>query len=251
MVQVESRDGIAVLRFDRPPANAIELGLVRALEEALGPLEADAGTRALVVTGQGGFFSAGLDLKVVPAYGPVDQRALVMTINRALGRLYGLGCPTVAAVNGHALAGGLVMALGCDFRIGARGAYRLGLTESRVGIPYPLVAMTVVRAELAPAVARRVVLLGRHQTPEDALAAGILDELAPPDRVLPRALEVARELAALPRASYARIKRQLRADALDRIERALATGADPLLDGWLTSETAPAAAEVLARGPRG
>ena len=247
MIRVESTDGIALVRFERPPANAIELESAVALEETLARLEADAETCAVVLTGHGEFFSAGLDLKVVPTYGPEQQRTMVMAINRLLGRLYGLGLPAVAAVNGHAIAGGLVVVLACDVRIGRDGTYRLGLTETRAAVPYPLAAMTVVTAELAPAVARRRVLLARNGTPDDALAEGILDELVAGESVLARAVEVARELAALPRLAYARIKRQLRSRSLERIGQALASGTDPLLEEWLAPETAAAAADVLRR----
>ena len=200
-----------------------------------------------MLTGHGEFFSAGLDLKVVPTYGPEQQRTMVMAINRLVGRLYGLGLPTVAAVNGHAIAGGLVVVLACDFRIGRRGSYRLGLTETRAAVPYPVAAMTVVTTELAPAVARRAVLLARNGTPENALADGILDEVQDGEAIIARALDVARELAALPRSAYASIKRQLRATALERIAAVLATGADPLVETWLGAETASAAAELLGR----
>ena len=247
MIRVESTDGIALVRFERPPANAIELESATKLEETLARLEAEDGTRAVVLTGHGEFFSAGLDLKVVPTYGPEQQRTMVMAINRLVGRLYGLGLPTVAAVNGHAIAGGLVVVLACDFRIGRRGPYRLGLTETRAAVPYPVAAMTVVTTELSPAVARRAVLLARNGTPENALADGILDEVQDGEAIIARALDVARELAALPRSAYASIKRQLRATALERIAAVLATGADPLVETWLGAETASAAAELLGR----
>ena len=247
MIRVESTDGIALVRFERPPANAIELESATKLEETLARLEAEDGTRAVVLTGHGEFFSAGLDLKVVPTYGPEQQRTMVMAINRLVGRLYGLGLPTVAAVNGHAIAGGLVVVLTCDFRIGRRGSYRLGLTETRAAVPYPVAATTVVTTELAPAVARRAVLLARNGTPENALADGILDEVQDGEAIIARALDVARELAALPRSAYASIKRQLRATALERIAAVLATGADPLVETWLGAETASAAAELLGR----
>ncbi|TMA52554.1 MAG: enoyl-CoA hydratase/isomerase family protein [Deltaproteobacteria bacterium] len=247
MIRVESTDGIALVRFERPPANAIELESATALEETLARLEADPATQAVVLTGHAEFFSAGLDLKVVPTYGPEQQRAMVMAINRLIGRLYGLGIPAVAAVNGHAIAGGVVVVLACDFRIGRRGPYRLGLTETRAAVPYPVAAMTVVTTELSPAVARRAVPLARNGTPENALADGILDELETGDAVLSRALAVARELAALPRSAYASIKRQLRAPALERIGNVLATGSDPLVVGWLAPETSSAAAGLLGR----
>jgi enoyl-CoA hydratase len=239
--------GVRVLRFDRPPANAIDLPTAERLGEAIPGVLEDAGTRALVITGRPGFFSAGLDLKAVPAYGPDRQRAMVDAINRLLLRVYAAPVPVVAAVSGHAIAGGLVLALACDWRVGARGAFRLGLTESRVAVPYPFAAMTVVRSELAPAASRALVLVGRNVDPEAALGLGVLDELAAAEALRERALAVAADLAATPREGYARVKRQLRGEAIARIEACIEQGSDPLLASWLGSETASAASDMLHR----
>ena len=238
--------GVVVIRIDRPPANAIELGSLREMESALAGLEGDPDARALVLTGTGSCFSAGLDLKVVPGYGPEQQRETVLAIDRALARLYGLPIPTVAAVNGHAIAGGLVFALACDQRIGARGNHRIGLTEARAGIPFPAVAMAVVRAELAPAAARRLTLAARNYGPEQALADGVLDELVEPEALLERARAVALELAGTPPDAYARIKEQLRAETLAYARRVAETGEDPLADAWLGAGTRAASAALLA-----
>jgi enoyl-CoA hydratase len=238
--------GIVLLRIERPPANAIELGCLREMEAALAGLEGDAEARALVLTGSGSCFSAGLDLKVVPGYGPEEQRETVLGIDRALARLYGLPIPTVAALNGHAIAGGLVFALACDQRIAARGTYRIGLTEARAGIPFPAAVIAVVRAELPPAAARRLVLAARNHGPEQALGDGVLDELVAPDALLERAQEVARELAATPPEAYARIKEQLRAATLAEVRRIAETGADPLAGSWLGTGTRTASAALLA-----
>jgi enoyl-CoA hydratase/carnithine racemase len=105
--------------------------------------------------------------------------------------------------------------------------------------------MAVVLAEMSPAVGRRRTLLARNSNSQDALTEGILDELQPPDRVLPRALEVARDLALAPPIAYAQIKRQLRAETLAAIEPAVAAGTDPLLDSWLSGDTKGAAASLL------
>src|SRR5262245_4444640 len=249
-LRLTRNEGFAVLRFDRPPANAIELGCLREMEAVLGELERDAGVRALVLTGTGSCFSAGLDLKVVPGYGPAEQRETVLAIDRSLARLYGLPMPTVAALNGHAIAGGLVFALACDQRIGVRGAHRIGLTEARAGTPFPAVAMAVVQAELAPAAARRLVLAARNYGSEQALADGVLDELVAPEALLERAQAVARELAAAPREAYARIKQQLRAETLAELRRIAETGDDRLADSWLGAGTRAASAALLA-GTRG
>ncbi|HZR83686.1 MAG TPA: enoyl-CoA hydratase/isomerase family protein [Candidatus Binatia bacterium] len=246
-VAIERLGEVAVVRFDRPPANAIELGSARELGEAVERTARDESVRALVLTGVPGLFSAGLDLKLVPQYGAAEQREMVLAIDRFVLALYGAPLPTVAAVSGHAIAGGLVVALTCDHRVGAAGAFRIGLTESRVAVPYPLAAMAVVRAELAPPVARALVLRGRNVAPEEAVRLGVLDEVVPAADCLERALAVARDLAQIPRDGYARIKRQLREETISRIERCVATGEDPLAASWLTAEAAPAAQAMLAK----
>jgi enoyl-CoA hydratase/carnithine racemase len=247
-IQLETSAGIATLQLNRPPANALDLELLAELAETFAELENRADLRALVVTGTGRFFSAGLDLKAVPAYSRDEQRRLATELNRMVGRLYGLPLPVVAAVNGHAIAGGVIVALSCDYRIGAEGDYKIGLTEARVGVVFPVGPMAVVQGELSHPAARRAVLLARNVTPREALAEGLLDEVQPAERLLARAVEMAEEMAALPRASFGRIKRQMRAAALARIDDAVGNQNEPVLDSWLGAEMASASAEVLAGG---
>ena len=248
MIQLEMSAGIATLRLNRPPANALDLALITALADKFAELESQPEVRALIVTGAGRFFSAGLDLKAVPAYSRDEQRALANNLNRMVGRLYGLPLPVVAAVNGHSIAGGVIVALSCDYRIGAAGDYKIGLTEARVGVTFPVGPMAVVQGELSHPAARRAVLLARNVGPQEALAQGLLDELQPAEQLLSRATEMAEEMAALPRTAYGRIKRQMRAAALARIDDAVNNQNEPVLDSWLDAETASASAEVLSRG---
>lgn len=246
-IQIERIGQIAVLRIDRPPANAIDLDLADEFAIALEDIEAANGIGALIVTGAGSCFSAGLDLKVVPTYDRAQQQAMVMQVNRLFGRLYGLPLPTIAAVNGHAIAGGVILTLACDCRIGAEGDYKLGLAEMRVGVPFPVAAMAIVRSELSHPVARMMVLTARNSSPDDAVSMGVLDELQPPERLLPRAIEVATEMAALPHSVYGRIKRQLRGAALAQIDDAISNRNEPMLDSWLSTQTRAASAEALKR----
>jgi enoyl-CoA hydratase len=246
-IQLEMNAGIATLRLDRPPANALDLSFITALADTFTELEDRDDLRALIVTGAGRFFSAGLDLKMVPTYSRDEQRALANNLNRMVGRLYGLPLPVVAAVNGHSIAGGVIVALSCDYRIGAEGDYKIGLTEARVGVVFPVGPMAVVQNELSHSSARRAVLRARNVGPQEALAEGLLDELQPAEALLARATEIAEEMAALPRESFGRIKRQMRAVALARINEAVSNQNDPVLGSWLTAETASASAQVLTR----
>jgi enoyl-CoA hydratase len=245
-IHIEESGDVAVVRIDRPPANALDLELLEeghAVREQLAAAEPG----AVVITGRDRFFSAGMDLKAAPTLSAGEQRHTVDAINRLFTGWYAFPRPVVAAVNGHAVAGGLILALCADHRVGATEG-RFGLTELRAGLPYPVAAISVVRAELVPAAARRLVLRADLVESSEALELGVFDELRPPGEVLPRAIEIAAEMATLPRASYTQVKRQLRGLTIEAIDRALAGGAgDPVLGGWVGAETRDAAAGILAR----
>ena len=228
MSHISTRDGgngVAVLSADRPPANALDLALLEEIVAAVQPFANDP-PRAIVLAGRPGFFSAGVDLKLAPTYEPEDRRRMVAAINAMALGVYELPCPVVGAITGHAVAGGLVLALCTDLRV-ASSAGRYGLTEVKVGIGYPQAAIGVVRAELAPHAARRLALGSELLGASECLHLGVFDELAEPNDVLPRALELATSLAAFPREIYARTKRELRAATATRLRAAAAE--DPLL----------------------
>ena len=243
-IALESHDGVAVLRIDRPPANAICLETTREFEVAFAT-DAIAQVRALVITGTGRFFSGGLDLKQIPTYSQAQQRELLGALNRLLAKLYAHPAPVVAAINGHAVAGGFILALATDYRVGPSGAARFGLTETRLGIPFPAVSMIILHAELTPQDVRYGTLYARDFGPDEAQRRGALDELQPPEAVLARSLEVARDLAGMPAGCYGRVKHQLRRAAIAEIDAVLATGAEPMFDGWLAEGAREAAAAAL------
>jgi enoyl-CoA hydratase len=213
-VTLSADAGVTVLTIDRPPANAFDLPLLDELAAAMGQLSDDV-PAALVVAGRPGCFSAGLDLKSVPSYGPAEHRHMVQAINTLVLTAYGLPCPVVAAVTGHAIAGGLVLTLCADYRIASTDG-RYGLTEVKVGVDFPKAAIGVVGAELSTAAARVLVLGNRLVDAQESARLGVFDELVAPEEVLSRAVTVAGELAAFPARSYARAKADLREETLTR-----------------------------------
>jgi enoyl-CoA hydratase len=245
-VSIEEHDDVAVVRVDRPPANAMDPGLLADAVAATEELAA-AEPGAVVLTGRPGFFSAGADLKVVPTLDADGQRAMVDGINGLCMAWYGLPRPVVCAVNGHAIAGGLVFALCADYRVAAADG-RYGLTELRAGVPYPTMAIAVVAAELSAPAARRLVLRADLVDAADLRELGAFDEVVPNDEVLDRALAVARDLAALPSSAYAATKRRLRAPTLALAARLQAGEADPLCDAWTDADTTSRAAAILRGG---
>jgi enoyl-CoA hydratase len=243
-IHIEAAGDVAIVRIDRPPANALDLDLLAEGHEVRERLAGEE-PGAVVITGRERFFSAGMDLKAAPTLSAGEQRHTVDGINRLFTGWYSFPRPVVAAVNGHAVAGGLILALCADHRVCATEG-RIGLTELRAGLPYPVAAISIVRAELAPGTARRLALGASLVEPAEALGLGVFDELRPPDEVLPRAVEVATELASLPRGTYTQVKRQLRGPVIEAIDRALAGGAgDPVLAAWVSDETGSAAAGLL------
>ena len=243
---VEPAGAVTLIEIDRPPANAMNVELLEEIVEALEQLAGDPPT-ALVLAGREGFFSGGVDLKEVPGYGPEEQRRMVTGINRMVLAGYGLPCPVLGAITGHAIAGGLVLALCCDYRI-ASDAGRYGLTEIKVGVPYPQAALGVVRAELGPAAARKLVLGSELTGAEECLRLGVFDEIVAGDAVLPRAVELAAQMAGLPSDVYARTKLDLRGPALSAMREA--AQADPLLERWVQHRRPSAGSPRWSAGVR-
>ena len=242
-LSTEAVGEVLVVRIERPPANAMSPQLLDEGADLIEELRAEP-PPTIVLTGSGGFFSGGVDLKLVPSLPEAEQSGMVPRINRIFCEWYGFPRPVIAAVNGHAVAGGLILALCADYRVASREA-SYGVTELRVGAPYPAAAMAVVRAELEPGAARRLVLGADLIDAATAREWGVVDELADPDAVLERSLEVARAYSELPTRTYEIVKEQLRGDTL----RAMRDGADadPLTAGWFSDETPEAARAVLER----
>jgi len=234
-VRREDRDGVRVLTLARPPVNAIDFALVRALGDAAEGAMSDAGCRALVVTGAPGVFSAGIDTKRIPSYDADERASMLRAVNRTVLALYALEKPAVAAISGHALGAGFVLALTCDLRLVADGEFRLGLTEGKAGIPFPAGPLAVARAELSPESLRRLALTSATEGPASPRLAGIVDRVVPADALLANALDEARALAAQP--AFAAVKRQLRGDTIARLRRIVERDEEPLLAGWLPGRT--------------
>ena len=138
-----------------------------------------------------------------------------------LVRLFGLPMPLVIACTGHALAGGAQLLLTADVRIGAAGPYRIGLNETTIGMPLPILGVEFARARLAPTELSRATLGAQIYTPEDAVRAGYLDEVLPAADVFARALDEANKLGALSRPAYAATKQRLRGKIISEVEATL------------------------------
>lgn len=246
MIERETDDGIVTLRMAHGKANALDVELLETLIRELGEL-GDA--RALIVTAGGPIFSAGVDLFRLLDGGEAYVRRFFPLLNQFVRALVAFPAPVVVAANGHAIAGGGVMIMGGDYRLMAEGNGRVGVPELLVGVPFPATVLELVRAALPPEHVNPVVFLGRTYPPQEALQAGLVDEVVAPDALPARAREVAEQLASISPAAFRLTKRMLRAPVLERIDRSAALDAEAM-EVWLSPETHARIRDYLDRTVR-
>jgi enoyl-CoA hydratase len=236
MIEREDRGVVTILRLARGKGNALNLELAEALLAALDRLQASP-SRAGILTGQGTVFGAGVDLPALVQGGPEYVRRFIPLLQRGFERLATFPKPLVAAVNGHAIAGGALLMLACDQRLLARGTARIGLTEVRVGVVFPAWALELARFATPPEHFSTLVCTGRAWPPEESLARGLVDELVEPERLLARACEVAEELAAIPPTTFTATKLAVRRPMIEAAQRQAALTDAALLEHWCAPET--------------
>lgn len=200
-------NSIATITMDDGKANALSVAMIDALLAALDRAESEA--KAIVLAGRAERFCAGFDLRVMMS-GPENATALLRRGSELLLRLYDAHVPLVIACTGHALAGGALVVLTGDLRIGAQGAFKLGLNELSIGLPVPVLAMEFARDRLVKTELHKATLMAQIYAPDDAVRAGWLDAVVPGDQVLARATEEAGKLGALSRQAYRHTKTRLR-----------------------------------------
>jgi enoyl-CoA hydratase len=234
MIDVEQRDGVALVRMDDGKANAIQERFLADFDRAL---DSAAGSEALVVTGARKIFSAGLDLPALVELSRPAIESLMEHFHETMKRIFLWPAPVVAAVNGHAIAGGCVLAMQADHRVMAEGQAKIGINEVQIGLPLPVVVIETLRAQLTPASLARAAREGILYSPDEALEGGIVDALAPAESVEERSLAVARKLMAVGRPAFSAVKALLRRPAADALERARREDAKAWVDVWFSDAT--------------
>lgn len=212
---------LALLTLDDGKANAISPAMITCLGQLLDEAEADAGVRALVITGREGRFSAGFDLSVMGSGASAVQELVGAGARLAL-RLYEFPKPVVIACSGHALAMGGILLFTADWRTGVDGAFRIGLNEVQLGMTMPQFGAELARDRLSPRYFNRAVVNAEIFAPSVAMDAGYLDEVVDALSLIDFACVQADRLAALDTRAFAATKRRTRAATLGRIRDGLA-----------------------------
>ena len=218
-------DGVTSITLDDGRVNLLDLAALAELTEALHGLR----DCALVLTGAGRAFCAGVDLRPVVEGGRGYVEKFLPALDQMFLAVFDHPRPVVAAVNGHALAGGCVLALAADRRLMSGGT--IGVTELAVGVPFPPAAFETVRMAAGHRTAD-LILAARRLDPEEALALGLVDELVAPVELVELAVAAAVQLAAIPAGTFAATKHQLRGEVRARIERDTAEQRPGLVDAW-------------------
>jgi enoyl-CoA hydratase/carnithine racemase len=209
-VRLEVDDGVATIRLERPPANAVDEQAGLELQSAIREAEQRRDVGALVVWGGRKLFGAGADIRSMVEWGPQEIRPQVDALGDACDLLEQIGKVSIAAVNGYALGGGFELALGCDLRFLADDA-KLGQPEIGLGVIPGAGGTQRLTQLVGPAHARELVYTGRWLDAQEALALGLATEIHPPDELLGAATEAARRFARGPRQALAAAKAAIRA----------------------------------------
>jgi enoyl-CoA hydratase/carnithine racemase len=216
MIEVKTIEGIAVMTLQHGKVNALDIEICEVVAARFKEL-AVSDAKALVLTGQGNVFSAGVDLVRLSEGGAGYVRKFLPALHKLFDAVFFHPKPVVAAVNGHAIAGGCVLACCADRRIMARVAGRVGVTELLVGVPFPALAFEIVRAAVPPRFLAEVTFSGATYETDAALERGFIDEVAEPSELLEDALAVAQELTAVSPAAFSRNKMQIRQPVTERL----------------------------------
>jgi Delta3-Delta2-enoyl-CoA isomerase len=245
-IRYERQGPLGFVRLGKARGNAIDAALVEDLLKMTAEAAADDGLAGLMLaSAHPKLFSPGLDLVSLIEYDRAGMRHFMGRFAELLWALYGLRRPMVAAVNGPAVAGGCILALTADYRVLKRGA-AIGLNEVKVGVPLPWSVVLLLRATVSPATTSRVALLGRNFADDEAVAAGLADEVVADDAFEQTCLARLTEFVEKDRHALSVTKSYLRAGVLAEMRAREGAEMDAWLDGWFSEATRARMQETVA-----
>ncbi len=236
MLSVQTHADVSIIRLQHGKANALDIELLERLTVTLTEIETSE-TRALILTGTGSIFSAGVDLFRVIKGGTSYIDKFLPALTGALRKLFVFPKPVVAAVNGHAIAGGCILVQACDYRIMAEGTGKIGVPELLVGVPFPALPLEILRFALPKMYFQRLLYSGALFTAREAMVHGFVDESCEEGKLPDRALRLAQTLANLPQAAFSLSKSLVRAPTTDFLERVQESRDKEAIRIWQCDET--------------
>ena len=245
MIERKDRDGIRELTLAHGKVSAMDIelgeGLIAELKDAMDPA-----VKAVIVTGTGSSFSAGVDLFRLIKDGPEYGRRFVPVLDEFLRATLTFPKPIVAAINGHAIAGGCILAAACDYRIMTEGNGRIGIPELAVGVPFPALPLQIMVARVPDGQLRDLVFTGRTVQIDEAKTMGLIDQKCPVGMLLDRATEAAQKLASIPAGTFALTKEAFYSPILERAHQLSDLNAR-VCEAWLQQHTYDTIRQYLDR----
>jgi len=251
MLETIRHDAITELRMARPPVNALDPALVRALRAAL-DAAATNGARGVVLSGRPGMYSGGLDVPVLMHLDRPALEAFLEDFFALCGAIASSPIPVVAAITGHSPAGGAVLSIFCDYRIMARSGdpakpFRIGLNEVQVGLSVPAIIQAGLQRLVGNYRAERLMVAGAMLDSQEALRIGLVDELADADGVVARAIAWLRDLLKLPPLAMSTTRRLARRDLAAVFADRSSWMLDEFAAAWFGAETQATLQALVAR----
>jgi enoyl-CoA hydratase len=221
-------EGIAQITMDDGKANAMDWTFFEEMGKSMDQAEND-GAKALVITGRPGFFSGGLDLKLMPALSASEMADFSTEFARTMLRVFSFPIPTIAASTGHAVAGGAMLTFACDRRFALDGPYRIQMNETLIGIPLPAWMFLIASSAIPSRWRNEALLHARAYNPKEALERGIVDAVAQDaDSLTVQVKAATSEMLNLNLPAYAASKKNWRhgkiENALDHLKKELSDG---------------------------
>jgi len=247
-IVIEYRDNVAVLKLNRGVTNPINPQLLKELSEGLREVKENTAIHALIIASTNNkFFSIGLDIPELFDLSREEFTVFYKTFNRVCIDLYTLPMPTISAVTGHAIAGGCILALCCDYRFIAEGKKLMGLNEVHLGVPVPYPADCILRDLVGTRYARDITGTGEFYRPEISFQMGMVDQVLPIGQVLPKSMEKAGVLGALPHKAYEMTKRNRVEMVEKRILKHLEGKEQFFIDCWYSDDARARLKEAIEK----
>jgi enoyl-CoA hydratase/carnithine racemase len=234
-VEVENRERVAIIRLNNGAKNPLSTDLVDELSSALAQVSSE--SQGIVLAGGAKFFSIGFDLPSLLKLDRAGMSQFFYQFNQIAFDLFTSPLPTACAIAGHAIAGGNILALTCDYRFAASVERLIGLNEVRLGVPVPYLADLMLRQIIGDRAATEILYQGKFVSLSEAKKIGLIDEIVPQGELENHAVEKVAELAVLPRAAFSAIKSNRIDDIQVRYKQNYVSKHETFLDCWFSQQT--------------
>jgi 3,2-trans-enoyl-CoA isomerase len=247
-IDISTDSGIATVRINRPKVNALNEQMIDELSGAFRDMSGDTETRAVVLTGEGSFFSFGFDIPELIDYEKDSFHKFVTKFSRLVRDVFIYPKPMAAALNGHTVAGGCILAIACDMRVMAQGKAKIALNELTFGSTVFTSIVEMLRYTVGSANAQKLLYSGKMNAAEEALALGLVDEIRPPEEVPEAAVNLASGLCSLDSDAFKSVKTLLRKTAYERMEAEEERAVSEFVDIWYSEKTRRNLLKIEIRG---